>query len=156
MQIIVETTGESTLQTDMLELIDGHWRKIGVQLIPRTSQRDLFRSRIMAGQVIMSAWEGLDNGIPNADTPPAALAPVTDDQLQWPLWSAHFVSAGPRRGPGHAEAQELLALYLKWQGSARALTGPRYGGRCWPLGRAGLYHRHREPDPCNRWWRGPT
>ncbi|MFO1137595.1 MAG: ABC transporter substrate-binding protein [Paracoccus sp. (in: a-proteobacteria)] len=121
MQIIVETTGESTLQTDMLELIDGHWRKIGVQLIPRTSQRDLFRSRIMAGQVIMSAWEGLDNGIPNADTPPAALAPVTDDQLQWPLWSAHFVSGGTAgEAPDMPEAQELLALYLKWQGSARA------------------------------------
>ena len=121
MQIIVETTGESTLQTDLLQLIDGHWRKIGVQLIPRTSQRDLFRSRIMAGQVVMSAWEGLDNGIPNVDTPPAALAPVGDDQLQWPLWGAHFVSGGTAgEAPDMPAAQELLALYLKWQASARA------------------------------------
>lgn len=118
MQIVVDNTGESTLQTDVLQLIDGHWRQIGVQLIPRTSQRDLFRSRIMAGQVVMSAFEGLDNGIPNADTPPTAFAPVSDDQLQWPVWAAHFQSGGTAgTAPDLPAAQELLALYLEWQGS---------------------------------------
>ncbi|MFH5776020.1 ABC transporter substrate-binding protein [Paracoccus sp. NGMCC 1.201697] len=119
MQLIVETTGESSLQTDLLQLIDGHWREIGIQLIPRVSQRDLFRSRVMAGQVVMAAWEGLDNGIPNADTPPTAFAPVSDDQIQWPLWSVHHLSGGTAgEAPDLPAAQELLALYKEWQSSA--------------------------------------
>lgn len=116
MQIIVDTTGESTLQTDMLQLIDGHFREIGIQLIPRVSQRDLFRSRVMAGQVVMAAWEGLDCGIPNADMPPNGFAPVSDDQLQWPLWGAHYLSGGTAgQAPDLPAAQELLGLYRAWQ-----------------------------------------
>lgn len=116
MQLIVETTGESSLQTDLLQLIDGHWREIGIQIIPRISQRDLFRSRVMAGLVVMAAWEGLDNGIPNADTPPMEFAPVTDDRLQWPLWGAHHLSGGTAgQAPDLPAAQELLALYKEWK-----------------------------------------
>jgi len=115
MQVIVETTGESTLQTDLLQLIDGHWRKIGIQIIPRVSQRDLFRSRVMAGLVVMAAWEGLDNGIPNADTPPTEFAPVTDDRLQWPLWGVHHLSGGTAgEAPDLPAAVELLDLYKQW------------------------------------------
>jgi peptide/nickel transport system substrate-binding protein len=118
-QIIVETTGENSLHADMIELIDGHLRDIGIQLIARVSQRDLFRSRVMAGLVVMSAWEGLDNAIPNADTPPTAFAPVSDDQLQWPLWSAHHVSGGTAgEAPDLPAARELLALHRAWEGCA--------------------------------------
>ena len=48
-QIIVETAGESTLETDVLELVTDHWRKIGISLFIRTSQRDIFRSRAIGG-----------------------------------------------------------------------------------------------------------
>ena len=94
MQIIIETSGGSTLETDVLQLVADHWRDIGVALFVRASQRDIFRSRAMAGEVMMSVWGGLDNGVPTADMSPAALAPTADDQLQWPLWGMYYYSSG--------------------------------------------------------------
>lgn len=117
-QIVVETAGESTLQTDALQLIADHWREVGIDLLIRTSQRDIFRKRIMAGEIVMSVWEGLDNGVPTADMPPAALAPTSDDQNQWPLWGAYFQSNGSAgEPPDLPEAIELLHLYQAWQRS---------------------------------------
>ena len=71
-QVIVETAGESTLETDVLELVTDHWRKVGIALFIRTSQRDVFRSRAMAGEIMMSMWSGIDNGVPTADMNPGA------------------------------------------------------------------------------------
>ncbi|TGV62057.1 ABC transporter substrate-binding protein, partial [Mesorhizobium sp. M00.F.Ca.ET.149.01.1.1] len=84
-QVIVETAGESTLETDALELITDHWRQVGIALFVRTSQRDIFRSRALGGEIMMSIWSGIDNGVPTADMNPSQLAPTMDDQLQWPL-----------------------------------------------------------------------
>ncbi|MEI4927287.1 hypothetical protein Q8G50_32735, partial [Klebsiella pneumoniae] len=65
-EIVVETAGESTLDTDVLELITDHWSKVGIALFSRSSQRDIFRSRAMGGRILMSMWYGLDNGVPTA------------------------------------------------------------------------------------------
>lgn len=117
-QIIVETAGESTLQTDALQLIADHWREVGIELLIRSSQRDIFRSRVLSGDIMMSVWEGLDNGVPTADMSPAALAPTADDQLQWPLWGAHYQSHGKSgKPPDIPAAIELLHLYDGWQRS---------------------------------------
>ena len=75
-QMVVETAGESTLETDVLELVTDHWRQVGIALFIRTSQRDVFRSRAMAGEIMMSMWSGIDNGVPTADMNPGALAPT--------------------------------------------------------------------------------
>ena len=96
-QIIVESAGESTLETDVLELITKHWNDIGISLFIRTSQRDVFRSRAIAGQIMMAIWSGIDNGVPTADMNPGELAPTRDDQLQWPLWGMHHLSNGEKR-----------------------------------------------------------
>ena len=40
MEILVETAGESTEQTDVLEMIRENWREIGVKLFPKPSQRE--------------------------------------------------------------------------------------------------------------------
>lgn len=116
--IIVESAGESTLETDVLELITDHYRQVGISLFIRSSQRDIFRSRTMGGNVLMSVWKGLDNGLPSADMPPTQLAPSNDDQLQWPLWGLHYMS-GKKQGQASdmPYVQELTALLDKWMRS---------------------------------------
>ncbi|MBL0373640.1 ABC transporter substrate-binding protein [Rhizobium sp. KVB221] len=114
-QIVVETAGESTLETDILQLVTDHWRAIGVSLFIKTSQRDVFRSRAMGGSIMMSMWSGLDNGIPTADMSPAELAPTGDEQLQWPVWGIHYLSNGQKgKPPELPEAAELIDLLHQW------------------------------------------
>ncbi|MET0747678.1 MAG: ABC transporter substrate-binding protein, partial [Rhizobium sp.] len=115
MEITVETAGESTLDTDVLELVTDHWRKIGVAVFTRSSQRDIFRSRAMGGRIMMSIWYGLDNGVPTADMNPGELAPTMDDQLQWPLWGMHYLSGGSQGvAPDVPEAAQLIDLLAQW------------------------------------------
>lgn len=114
--IVVETAGESTLETDVLQLIVDHFRVVGLQLYVRSSQRDVFRSRALAGDVLMGVWTGIDNGVPTADMAPAQLAPTSEDQLQWPMWGMHYMSAETQgKPPELPEVQELLALLKDWR-----------------------------------------
>lgn len=69
-----------------MELVTDHWRHIGIAVSVRPTQRDVFRKRAMGGEVLMSVWMGMDNGVPTADMLPSGLAPTGDDQLQWPVW----------------------------------------------------------------------
>lgn len=115
-QIIVETAGESTLETDVLELVTDHWQKVGVSLFIKTSQRDIFRNRAMAGQIMVSMWSGLDNGVPTAEMNPGMLAPTADEQLQWPVWGMHYLSNGQKgKAPDLPEAIELIKLLDQWK-----------------------------------------
>jgi peptide/nickel transport system substrate-binding protein len=114
--IVVETAGESTLETDVLELIRDHFWQVGLPLYVRTSQRDIFRSRALAGDVLLGVWAGLDNGVPTADMSPNQLAPSAEDQLQWPMWGMHYMSAESQgKPPELPAAQELLALLKAWR-----------------------------------------
>ena len=92
--IIVETAGEDTEQTDVLELIQETWRKIGVRLYTRPSQREVFRNRIFSGETLMSVWSGFENGIPTAVMSPAEFAPTSQQQLQWPKWGQYYETSG--------------------------------------------------------------
>jgi peptide/nickel transport system substrate-binding protein len=115
-QITVETAGESTLETDVLELITDHWLSVGIALFIKTSQRDVFRSRAMGGTIMMSMWSGLDNGVPTADMNPSELAPTADEQLQWPVWGMYFLSRGMKgRPPDLPEAKALVDLLGQWR-----------------------------------------
>lgn len=117
--ILVDSAGESTVETDVLELVADHFRHLGIALWTRVSQRDLFRSRATAGLISMSVWTGLDNAVPTADMPPNELAPTIDDQLQWPLWGVHYLSGGLQgEPPDLPEVQELVALARAWRTSA--------------------------------------
>ena len=53
MEIIVETAGEDTEQTDVLELIHDSWLAAGIKLFTRPSQREVFRNRIFAGETLV-------------------------------------------------------------------------------------------------------
>ncbi|MFI0844711.1 ABC transporter substrate-binding protein [Mesorhizobium sp. IMUNJ 23232] len=118
-QLIVETAGESTLETDVLELITDHWLKIGLAVFIRTSQRDIFRSRALAGQIMLSLWSGIDNGVATADMSPDQLAPTAEDELQWPLWGVYYVTGGEQgTAPDMPEAAELVRLLGQWRASS--------------------------------------
>jgi len=113
--ITIESAGESTLETDVLELITDHYRTIGIALFIRNSQRDIFRSRVVGGQVLMSAWQGLDNGLPSADMPPTEFAPTSNDQLQWPIWGLHYMSSQTQGKPADMQpVQKLGQLLDEW------------------------------------------
>ena len=115
MEIIVETAGKDTEQTDVLELIHDSWLDAGIKLFTRPSQREVFRNRIFAGETLVSIWSGHEFGIPNADTIPDEFSPTDQLQLQWPQWGQYFQSRG-RAGkpPTDEHALELLTLNRAW------------------------------------------
>ena len=116
MEIIVETAGESTEQTDVLELIRENWRDLGIKLFPKPSQREVLRNRVFSGEALMSVWSGIENGIAGADISPEELAPTSQQQLQWPKFGQHFETGG-RAGeaPDIPEVAELLKLNTAWR-----------------------------------------
>ncbi len=119
LEIIVETAGEDTEQTDVLELIRDSWRRAGIALYTRPSQREVFRNRIFSGETVMSIWFGFENGAPTADMSPKEFAPTSQQGYQWPAWGQYYETGGAAgEPPDLAPARELLALYEAWLASA--------------------------------------
>ena len=119
LELIVETAGESTEQTDVLEMIRENWREIGVKLFPKPTQREVLRNRVFSGEAQMSVWTGLENGLANPDTSPEELAPVSQQQLQWPKFGQYFETSGKAgEAPDIAEAVELMKLNGQWRDAA--------------------------------------
>ena len=117
-EVILDTAGESTEQTDVLNLIQDSWRQIGIAMFPRPTQRDLFRKRVYSGQSIMSVWSGHNNGLPGPNTNPEFLAPVSQAQLQWPDWGLHTQTGGKKGvAPEMPAARNLMSLLEEWQRS---------------------------------------
>ena len=115
MELIVETAGESTEQTDVLALVRDSWKKIGIALHSKPSQRDVVRNRIYAGETLMSIWEGLENGLPSADSLPDELAPTRQIQYQWPKWGQYIETSGKSGELADMDKpKELLALLDGW------------------------------------------
>jgi peptide/nickel transport system substrate-binding protein len=115
-EIVVETAGEDTEQTDVLELIHDSWMKVGVKLFTKPSQREVFRNRIFSGQTVMSVWSGIENALPTAHMSPEEFAPTSQQHLQWPKWG-QFVETGGASGEAADDpaAQELLRLNTAWR-----------------------------------------
>ncbi|MCB2005800.1 MAG: ABC transporter substrate-binding protein [Rhodoferax sp.] len=119
LEIIVETAGESTEQTDVLELVRENWREVGIKLFSKPSQRDVLRNRVFSGEAMMSVWQGLDNGMPTADTAPDELAPKDQAQLQWPKFGQYYETAGKSgEAPDFPQAIELMKLWETWRGAS--------------------------------------
>jgi peptide/nickel transport system substrate-binding protein len=116
MVLIVDTAGESTEETDVLQLVRDSWKKIGVDLFTKPSELEVFRNRIFAGDSIMSVWPGLDNGFPNADMSPWEFCPTNQQQLQWAKWGQHFETSGEAGEKiDMPEAQKLFDLMEAWR-----------------------------------------
>jgi peptide/nickel transport system substrate-binding protein len=115
LEILIQTAGESTEQTDILELIHDSWLSAGIKLYSIPSTREVFRNRIFSGDAIMSIWSGLENGMPTPETSPANLAPTSKYQYQWPQWGAYYESSGKSgEAPDLAAAQQLVNLNDQW------------------------------------------
>ena len=138
MEIIVETAGEDSEQSDVLELVHDTWRKIGIKLYTRPSQREVFRNRIFAGETLVSIWSGHENGLPTSATIPEEFAPTSQQQFQWPKWGQHYQTKG-RLGeaPDIAEARALLRLNRAWVEAAN------------PAEREAIWHRMLEINTAN-------
>lgn len=115
-EIVIETAGESTEQTDVLALIHDTWLKAGIKLYAKPSQREVLRNRIFSGQALMSVWSGLENGVPTASMSPQELAPTDQHQLMWPAWGQHHQSRGKAgAAPDMKKPKQLLELNMQWQ-----------------------------------------
>ncbi len=115
LEIIVETAGEEQVQDDALELVSETWREIGVKLFAKPSQRDNLRERAITGQLVMSVWYGLENGIPTSEMPPEDLAPVRGDILSWHSWGDYYETQGEGgEKPDWKPAERLMELYKSW------------------------------------------
>uniref|UniRef100_A0A9E8A0H8 ABC transporter substrate-binding protein n=1 Tax=Bosea sp. NBC_00436 TaxID=2969620 RepID=A0A9E8A0H8_9HYPH len=119
LEFTIETAGENTEETDILDLLKQDFIDVGIKIYPRSSQRDVFRRRIVAGQTVMSAWAGMDNALVTSDMEPDALAPTSSAQFQWPRWG-QFIESSGREGerPAQPEVVELVRLYEEWRVSS--------------------------------------
>ncbi len=116
LQIIIDTSGESTEESDVLELVKKYWNKAGVDLFTKPSQREVFRNRVYAGTAVMSVWTGLENALVTAEMTPAELAPTMQTQLQWSKWGEYFETIqAAGQAPDMAIVQELLDLNTAWR-----------------------------------------
>ena len=124
LEIIVETAGEDSEQTDVLELVGWTWKEAGIKLFSKPLQREVFRNRIASGQTLVSVWGGLENGLPLPDMSPRDLAPTRHDQFQWPRWGQYYETGGTSgEPPALAPARELAELSRNWLSSSH--TGAR-------------------------------
>ncbi|MEO9900167.1 MULTISPECIES: ABC transporter substrate-binding protein [Alphaproteobacteria] len=119
MELIVETAGESTEQTDVLSLIHDSWEAAGIKLFTRPSQRNVFRNRIFSGETLMSVWFGAENGLATELNSPQDFVPYTQQQLQWPKWG-QFIETGGMSGEATdmGPAKRLQELYVTWRNAA--------------------------------------
>lgn len=118
-EIIVETAGELSQETDILQLITDHWKDIGVKLFVKPSQRDILRGRVSNGETVMSTWQGLNRGLATPEMNPEELAPVSPVQAQWPTWGNHYATKGASgEAPSLPEVVRLSELYQNWRDAA--------------------------------------
>jgi peptide/nickel transport system substrate-binding protein len=115
MEIIVENSGESSEQSDVLELIRDSWRRIGIRLFAKPSQLTLFRRRVFSGETLMSIDKGIENGLATAAMSPAEFAPTSQQQLEWPKWGQYYETKGMAGEPPNLpSAIQLKELYGEW------------------------------------------
>ena len=119
LHLIIETAGESTEQTDVLELVRDSWLKIGIKIFSKPSQRNVFRNRIFSGETAMSIWSGVENGLITADSSPAEFVPTSQQSLQWPKWGQYHETNGKAgEKPTGEHVIHLLQLYQRWKNTA--------------------------------------
>ena len=114
--IIVDLAGQIAEEADVMELIGDEWSEIGVRVFTKPSALDVFRNRIFSGESMMSVWTGLDDGVATADSMPQELAPVMQQDLQWPKWGQYFETRGMSgEPPDTPEAKQLMDLMAAWR-----------------------------------------
>jgi len=117
--IIIESSEDDEDQTDALALVRDNWRRVGIELVIRTMQREDFRNRVFSGDCMMAIFFGAENGLPTPTSSPAEWAPTSDQQLQWSQWGNYTETNGKAGEPIDLPAAlELLDLYHRWEQSS--------------------------------------
>ncbi len=115
LEIVIENAGESTEQSDVLELIRDTWREVGIQLFSKPSQLDIWRRRVYSGATMMSIDKGVEDGLVTADMLPDDFVPTTQAQVEWPMWGQYLETKGKSgEAVDMPEVQELQKLYKAW------------------------------------------
>lgn len=116
LRLVVETAGEDSEQSDVLELVATNWKEIGFGIDVKPSQREVLRNRIFSGEALMTIWYGVENGIPQPDYPPLEFVPSAQDQAQWPKWGQYMETKGMAgEKPDMDGAKQLMALFDDWR-----------------------------------------
>jgi peptide/nickel transport system substrate-binding protein len=117
-EIIVETAGTTTEETDVLQLIKDRWYEIGIRLFIKPMNLESMRRRIYAGETQMAIASGMENGIATADMTPDGLAPIHQVQYQWSDWGQYFETNGNAGSPPDmAIGKHLVDLLNRWYGA---------------------------------------
>ncbi|SLN20058.1 ABC transporter substrate-binding protein [Oceanibacterium hippocampi] len=116
LNLIVESAGEGSEESDLLELVGTTWAEVGIKLFIKPQQRANFRNRVFSGATQVSIWSGFENGIPTAEMSPDELAPTSQQQYQWPKWGQYYETRGASgEAPDLEAATHLLALNAAWR-----------------------------------------
>ena len=144
LELVVETAGEDTEQSDVMELVRDAWKGIGFKVHTKPSDREVLDNRVFSGEALMSISYGIDNGVPTASTPPTDFAPVNQsNQLQWPKWGQYFETKGAAgEPPDLAAAERLMELFKTWTGTTNEGEQRKvwkeiletYAPECWTIG----------------------
>ncbi|MEH6446290.1 MAG: ABC transporter substrate-binding protein [Oceanospirillaceae bacterium] len=119
-EILIQTAGESTEETDVLSLVKDSWRRVGIQMYIKPIQRQVLRDRVFSGDAVMTTWFGLPNGLPVAQMSPEQLAPTKQDQYQWSQWG-RFFETNEGEEPPLPKVQELVKLNKAWSSASTEL-----------------------------------
>lgn len=115
LEIIVETADTGTEQPDVLQLVSDSWADAGIKLHIKPTSNDILVQRVFSGETVMTISSGWENGMATADMAPDALAPIRQDQYQWPKWGQYVETGGESGEPVDMEpAKELKQLYKAW------------------------------------------
>lgn len=118
LELVVEISGESKEETDILQLVSQHYRAVGIKLVVKPSDRSIMRNRAYSGDAVMTGLSGWDTGIPTPEMSPDELAPTRQDTLIWPKWGNFFETGGKAgQAPDLPEAKALLTLNAQWNGA---------------------------------------
>jgi peptide/nickel transport system substrate-binding protein len=97
---------------DMLELVQGYWREVGVEMDIKTEDRSLFYERKAANQHDAALWFGSPGGL-ETETPlePRWYAPVNGESNYAIPWATWFASNGEAGQEPPAAVREQLEVY---------------------------------------------
>lgn len=115
LEIIAETAGLSTEETDVLQLIKDTWRQIGIKLFIKPLSKENMSRRIFAGQTQLAIFSGIENGLATADMVPDELAPLHQTQYQWSNWGQYAETNGTAGEPPDMDiGKKLVDLHDSW------------------------------------------
>ena len=118
-RLVVESQSEASEDADTLHLIADTWKKIGLGMLVKLQTLENFWLRTTSGEAVMTAYGGVFNAVPTADSSPREFAPVTGTGLQWQKWGMHVESKGTL---GEAcdlpEARRLIDHVREWERAA--------------------------------------